>query len=109
MPAGLILRKSAVRVSLVASDSDRVSNVAPISWALASHVDEGREALNFSEFDARHEGADEVVEQIKEGEMPPAYFTRFGLHATAKLSAAEKQQLVKALEAMPEFQEHGRD
>lgn len=84
------------------------SNVAPISWALASHVDEGRDALNFSEFASRHEGADEVVEQIKEGEMPPSYFTRFGLHATAKLSAAEKQQLVKALEAMPEFQEHGR-
>jgi hypothetical protein len=83
------------------------ANLAPVSWALAEHVDEGRAALNFSEFDSRQEGADEVVDEIRDGSMPPSYFTRFGLHPTAKLSDAEKQQLIAALRAMPEFREHG--
>lgn len=80
---------------------------APISWAIDDHVREGRDALNFSEFDRRQRGAHEVVETIQKGSMPPSYFTRFGLHATATLSAADKAKLVAALKTMPEFQRGG--
>lgn len=79
------------------------SNIAPISWLVADHVNEGRDALNFSEFAASSRAADDVIEQIQEREMPPSYFTRFGLHSTAKLSDAEITKLLASLRTMPEF------
>ena len=33
------------------------SNVAPLSWAISDHVSEGREAVNYSEFDRPQEEA----------------------------------------------------
>jgi hypothetical protein len=59
--------------------------------------------VNFSDFHAGGEGADNVVEVIKEGSMPPGYFTRFGLHKQAKLTKGEIAELVASLQAMPEF------
>ena len=80
------------------------SRVAPMSWAVASHVDEGRAALNFSEFDRRQE-ADEIIEVIQEGSMPPGYYTRFGLHPEAKLTSAERAELIAGLQATPGLSE----
>lgn len=76
--------------------------VAPVSWWIKGHVDEGREALNVSECGTgRGENVeeDESIETIREGEMPPSYYTMFGLHSGAKLSAAEKDELVAGLTA----------
>jgi len=81
------------------------SNVAPISWVVAEHVGDGREAVNFSDLKAGGEGVGNVVESIKEGSMPPGYFTRFGLHKQAKLTKAEIAKLLASLQAMPEFKE----
>jgi hypothetical protein len=64
-----------------------------------SHVDEGRDALNFSTFDVTTHGADEAVETILDGSMPPSYYTRFGLHPEARLTDAEIQELVAGLRA----------
>jgi hypothetical protein len=83
------------------------SNVAPISWLVAEHVSDGREAVNFSNFRAGGEGSDNVIEAIREGSMPPSYFTRFGLHHQAKLTKAEMDKLVASLSAMPEFKHNG--
>lgn len=47
------------------------SNIAPLSWRLQQHVDEGREALNFSEWGTGDQEADDIVEVVREGEMPP--------------------------------------
>ena len=47
------------------------SNVAPMSWAISDHVDEGREKVNYSEFDRPQEEAGETIEVILEGSMPP--------------------------------------
>ncbi len=80
------------------------SKIAPISWLIADHVSEGRETLNFSDITRTRKG-DDVVEVIEEGSMPPSYFTRFGLHAQAKLTKAEVTELIAALRAMPEFKE----
>ena len=68
------------------------SNVAPASWLIQSDVDEGRRALNFSEWGGRDE-AREAAETVREGEMPPSYYT--WLHGTAKLSDAEKDELIQ--------------
>jgi hypothetical protein len=51
------------------------SRVAPLSWQVAHHVEEGREELNFSEWgsytaETRREFAEEMLEEIEEGEMP---------------------------------------
>jgi hypothetical protein len=51
------------------------SYIAPISWQVAHHVEEGRAQLNFSEWGSYRESkqlslAEEMIEQIDEGEMP---------------------------------------
>ena len=75
-------------------------NVAPVSWWINNHVQEGRGALNFSEYDPTdHRSGRDVAEVIQEGSMPPSYYTWFGLHNDAKLSAAQRQALRDGLEA----------
>ncbi len=72
--------------------------IAPLSWWLTKHVDDGRAALNFSEWStSRGEGAGDAAETISEGSMPPGYYTWFGLHSAAKLSATERDQLIAGL------------
>ena len=85
------------------------SNVAPLSWAISDHVSEGRDAVNYSEFDRPQEEADETIEVILDGEMPPAYYTRFGLHADANLSAAEVDALVAWLRQTPGLADDDRN
>jgi mono/diheme cytochrome c family protein len=74
------------------------SHIAPISWLIQRDVDNGREALNFSEWDREQEGADEAAEKVGEKEMPPAWYG--WLHPKARLSSAERQALVQGLQAM---------
>jgi mono/diheme cytochrome c family protein len=83
------------------------ASVAPISWMVQRHVDEGREAVNFSNFATDPGEADESIEVIEEGEMPPPYFTRFGLHPEAKLTDAEMAELIAGLRATPGMTEGG--
>lgn len=74
------------------------SSVAPVSWLVSHDVDEGRRELNFSEFDQRQRHAKDAAEEVREKEMPPAIY--FPMHPEAKLTDAERQQLVAAFEAM---------
>jgi mono/diheme cytochrome c family protein len=80
------------------------SNVAPISWAVSSHVQSGRSKLNFSEFEETEE-ARKSADVTEAGEMPPGYYTRFGLHSAAHLSDAEVDELVAGLRATPGLSE----
>jgi len=74
--------------------------IAPVSWWLTSHVNSGRSALNFSDWKAgRGEGAGDAVETVRNGSMPPAYYTWFGLHSNAKLTKAQRDQLANGLAA----------
>ncbi len=73
------------------------SNIAPISWLIQRDVEEGRQKLNFSEWNRPQEEADEVIETVREGEMPPRLYTI--LHPEARLSAAEREILIRGLEA----------
>ena len=72
------------------------SNVAPVSWLVQSDVDGGREHLNFSEWDKPQHEADEIVEIVREGEMPP--FQYKPLHPAGRLSSSEQDELARGLE-----------
>lgn len=77
------------------------SEVAPFSWWLAHHIDEGREHLNLSlwgEYPAkrkRHKLKD-MIEEVDEGEMPLNSYT--WAHRDAKLTEDEKHELIGWLE-----------
>ena len=69
------------------------SNIAPASWLVQNDVDEGREELNFSEWNRTQE-SDEIGESVVEGEMPPlAYNVRFW----DRISNDEKNELIAGL------------
>ena len=72
------------------------SNIAPLSWLIQRDVDEGREHLNFSEWNRRQRSG-ESAETVREGEMPPPYYTV--THPNARLSDAEMQALAQGLTA----------
>lgn len=76
------------------------SNIAPVSWLVASDVNEGRAHLNFSAWtqpgaEAERPEITDLCEQVKKGEMPLRTYTL--LHPQAKLSGPE----VAALCALP--------
>lgn len=73
------------------------SNVAPLAWLIQSSVDEGRSALNLSEFDRPQEEAGEAAETVQEGSMPPRDYLL--LHPDARLSDADEAALIRGLSA----------
>jgi hypothetical protein len=79
------------------------SYVAPASWLVAHDVEEGRSRLNLSEWGMPSgggeggEGAGEAAEVIAGGYMPPAQYLL--MHPEARLSDAEKQQLIQGMQA----------
>lgn len=83
------------------------SHVAPISWLVQQDVDEGREHLNFSAWDRPQKNAHEAAEEVEEGAMPLPKYLR--LHPEARLSDAEKAELVAALKAIAPERGGGRD
>jgi len=74
------------------------THIAPISWLTARDVMEGRSRLNFSTWGQPTSGrgertnARELVRAVQDGSMPPAIY--LPLHPSARLTAAEQQQLV---------------
>jgi hypothetical protein len=73
-------------------------DVAPLSWWITNHVKEGRDKLNFSEWD-RHRGeSDDAAETVRDGEMPPSYYTWLVMHSNAKLTPKERRELALGLE-----------
>ena len=71
--------------------------IAPVSWRLADHINEGRAVLNFSTWDQPNTELDEVVESIENNSMPLSDFLL--MHPEAKLTAAEKATLVAGFKA----------
>ncbi len=74
------------------------SYVAPVSWLVADDVKEGREHMNFSEwesYDKKKQGRarDEIWDEVFEDHMPLPKYLR--LHSDAALSEAQKQ-VIKA-------------
>ena len=94
-------RELAVRACFDCHSNETVwpwySNVAPASWFVQDHVEEGRSKLNFSRWDQPQREAREAARQVRDGEMPPAYYTP--LHGSAQLSAGERDELIRGLQA----------
>ncbi len=68
------------------------SNVAPVSWFVIDHVNEGRDNLNFSEW-GRYTNRDvdsllrQMCREVRAGVMPLSSYTP--LHPSAKLSTED--------------------
>jgi mono/diheme cytochrome c family protein len=73
------------------------ANIAPVSWLVQHDVDEGREKLNFSEWQRPQKESKEAAQSVREREMPPWQYVL--LHPEAKLSAEERSALIHGLEA----------
>jgi cytochrome c553 len=78
------------------------SNVAPASWFLIDHVNEGRQHLNFSEWgtlDKRRadKRLEEMCEQVQDKLMPIESYT--WIHRSARLSDADIKAICDWTEA----------
>lgn len=82
------------------------ASVAPISWVVQSHVDEGRNRVNYSEFATHSRAAHDTLRVIENGTMPPFYYTMFGRHPEAKLTKEELTQLIAGIKATPGLAGH---
>lgn len=74
------------------------SKLQPVKWWLADHVNSGKRHLNFDEFNSysrekKLKKLDEILETVKEGEMPLASYTV--IHQDAKLSLSDQSQIEK--------------
>ena len=77
------------------------SHVAPVSWMLQSHVEEGRSKLNVSCWSvAMLDAGSNAERQIRRGKMPLRSY-RLG-HPEARLTDAEKAALMAGLKATVE-------
>lgn len=73
------------------------NNIQPVAWWLNNHVNGGKKEMNFDEFATytpkrAHRKLDELIDQVKEGEMPLNSYT--WMHKKAVLSAAQKKTLI---------------
>ena len=69
------------------------NKVQPVAWFLEDHINEGKEELNFNEWDAysnrrKNSKLKSIISQVKDDEMPLASYTL--IHKDAKLSNSEK-------------------
>ena len=81
------------------------TNIAPVSWWIKKHINEGRDELNFSEwgnYSARRKDhkLDEIIELVEEGEMPlKSYLIT---HGDAKISTEQRAKIVEWAEMVRE-------
>ena len=73
------------------------SKVAPVSFWIGHHVEEGREHLDFSAWGTYSEKKadhklEEIAEEVEEGEMPMESY--LWIHSEAKLSDNQKALLI---------------
>lgn len=78
------------------------SYVAPSSWLIASDVRDGREELNFSnweDYDLLEKLAklDDIYSEVEEGEMPLGIYTL--MHPSANLDETQRQTILQWAES----------
>lgn len=74
------------------------TNIAPVSWWIKHHINEGSHHLNFSEWGTysekrKNHKLEECIEMVEEEEMPMASYT--WMHGEAKLTDAQRLVLVE--------------
>jgi hypothetical protein len=81
------------------------SHVAPMSWLVRKDVEDGRDELNFSTWDEDDNDADDAIDTVESGSMPPRRYTL--LHRDARLSSDEKALLIEALRVIDDQRDDG--
>lgn len=81
--------------------------IQPVAWYINSHIDEGKEELNFDEFGKysskrKNHKIEKIPEEVEEGEMPLTSYTF--LHANARLTDAQRKELVDWFKELSEKQ-----
>lgn len=95
-----IARESCYACHSNETDWPLYSYVAPMSWLVRSDVEQGRDELNFSDWADDADEAEDAIETIRDGSMPPGTYTM--IHRDATLTDAEAQELVRALQQIGE-------
>ena len=72
------------------------TNVAPVSWWLSNHVNDGRRAMNMSEWgkldpNRQDRKLRQICDEVQDGVMPLSSYTP--MHPMAKLSDQDKKTL----------------
>jgi mono/diheme cytochrome c family protein len=73
------------------------SQVAPVSWMVQNHVEEGREHLNVSTWSADADDRGGIAREVIRGEMPLWSYRM--VHREARLDAAAQAAFVAGLQA----------
>ena len=73
------------------------NNVAPVSWWLDGHIEEGKEHLNFSDWSSysdkkKDHKLEEVIETVESSEMPLDSYT--WTHEDARLSDRQREAVM---------------
>jgi hypothetical protein len=81
------------------------TNIAPVSWWIKHHINEGSHHLNFSEWGTyelkrKNHKLDECVEMLEKNEMPMSSYT--WMHPEAKLTDAQRLVLVEWFKGLKE-------
>jgi hypothetical protein len=81
------------------------SYVAPVSFLISKDTREGRQHLNFSEWEnmdsiEKAEALDDIAEEVEEGEMPMKIYPI--MHSNARLSDADRNAIADWAEDMGE-------
>ena len=72
------------------------ATIQPVHWWLNDHINDGKKGLNLDEYTSRslryqYNKMGDVIEQLKEGEMPLNFYT--WIHKNAKLTEEEKAKI----------------
>jgi hypothetical protein len=95
-----IARESCYACHSNETDWPLYSYVAPMSWLVRRDVENGRHELNFSDWEHDDGEADDAIDAVLDGEMPPGRYTM--IHRGARLDDDELAVLVEALRQMDE-------
>ncbi len=81
------------------------NKVQPTAWFLGNHIKEGKEELNFNEWDTysnrrKNSKLKSIISQVEDDEMPLASYTL--IHKDAKLSKSEKTLIIDYLNNLKE-------
>jgi len=73
------------------------NKIQPIAWFLENHIADGKEELNFNEWDVysnrrKNSKLKSIISQVKDDEMPLSSYTL--IHKDAKLSKSEKTLVI---------------
>lgn len=73
------------------------NKIQPIAWFLENHIADGKEELNFNNWDTysnrrKNSKLKSIINQIKNNEMPLSSYTL--IHKNAKLSTSEKTLVI---------------